>query len=163
MIMRYIRGNRGFTMVEVVVVLILLAILTPFVVSRFTTSNVELIAQADVLKSHLRYAQIKAMNDTVTWGITLTNPTTYSLFKTGVTPPPSNLPGDTSYNHTLTDGVTVTVTSGLPVGVTSITYSEWGIPVDGSGTALTSNVVLTLSKGSQSTALTITRNTGFIQ
>ena len=145
-------------MIEVVMVLIVLAVLTPFVLSRFTTSNVEVIAQVDVLKSHLRYAQIKAMNDTVTWGIALTNSTTYTFFKTGVTPPPpSNLPGDTSYTHTLTNNVTITSS------VTSVTFNEWGSPVDGSGTPLTANVTVTLtpSQGSASN-ITITKNTGFI-
>ncbi len=152
------KNQLGFTMIEVVVVLIVLAVLTPFVLSRFTTSNVELIAQADVLKSHLRYAQIKAMNDTVTWGISLTNSTIYTLFKTGVTPPPANLPGDTSYTHTLTNNVTIT--SGVG---TSITFNEWGSPVDGSGTPLTTDITVTLtpSQGSAST-ITITKNTGYI-
>ena len=149
--------DKGFTMIELVVVLIVLAIMTPIILSRFSTSNAELIAQVDVLKSHLRYAQLMAMNDTASWGITLTNSTTYTLFKTGVSPPPSNLPGDTSYTHTLIKGVTIT--SGVG---TSFRFNEWGNPVDGSGTPLTPvTITLTPSQGSASNII-ITKITGFI-
>lgn len=141
-------------MIEVVVVLIVLAVLTPFVLSRFTTSNVELVAQADVLKSHLRYAQIKAMNDTDpnTWGISFSSSTTYTLQKNGATAlAPNNLPGDTSQTHTLTNNVTIT--SGVG---TSVTFNEWGSP---GGVDFT--VTLTPSHGSPST-ISVTKNTGFI-
>jgi prepilin-type N-terminal cleavage/methylation domain-containing protein len=153
-----ITGNRGLTMIEVVVVLIVLAILTPFVVSRFTTSNVELIAQTDVLKSHLRYAQIKAMGDTVSWGINVSSSTTYTLYKNNLTAT-SNLPGDTSPVHTLTNGATVSVTAG---GVSTVAFNEWGTPINGSGTPLNVNVILTLSHGGQSGTITVTKNTGFV-
>jgi len=139
-------------MLEMVVVLILLAILGSFVLIKFTTSNVELIVQADILKSHLRYAQIKAMNDTVTWGISFSTATTYTLQRSGITAPSShNLPGDNSQTHTLTNGVTIT--SGVG---TSVAFNEWGSP---GGADF--EVWLSTSQGSPS-RITVTKNTGFI-
>jgi prepilin-type N-terminal cleavage/methylation domain-containing protein len=147
--------QRGFTMIEMIVVLIVMAIFSTVVYSRFNTGNAELIAQADVLKSHLRYAQLMAMNDTSTWGIKITNSTTYELFKTAVTPPPSNLPGDNSYTHVLTGNIEI-------IG-SSVSFNEWGTPVDGSGTLITTSPLMTL-KPSTGTGIDIIIEgiTGFI-
>ena len=146
------RERHGFTMIEVVVVLILLVVFSSLVLSMFSTSNVELIAQSEILKSHLRYAQIKAMNDTVTWGISFSTATTYTLQRSGITAPSSNnLPGDNSQTHTLTNGVTIT--SGVG---TSVTFNEWGSPG-----GVDFIVILIPSQGS-ATTITITKNTGFI-
>ena len=68
-------NQRGFSMIEMVIVLIVMAIMASYIMFRGTAGN-DLIAQAEILKSHLRYAQIKAMNDTDVnvpggWGIQL--------------------------------------------------------------------------------------------
>ncbi len=143
-------------MIEVVVVLILLAILTPVVISKFETSGVRLITNTDILKSHLRYAQIKAMNDTVPWGIHIPNANSYILYKNNVT---ANdiLPGETAQTHTLTDNITVTAGVG-----TTAAFNEWGAPVDGSGAPVAENIIITLSDGVQPGSITVTKNTGFI-
>ena len=59
----------GFTTVEVIAVLLLLAVITAVVVSRYSTGTVDAVASADKLKVHLRYAQMRAMNSDVTWGV----------------------------------------------------------------------------------------------
>jgi prepilin-type N-terminal cleavage/methylation domain-containing protein len=41
----------GFTMIEMVLVLIVMAILGTFIISRATTSDNELLAQTEILKS----------------------------------------------------------------------------------------------------------------
>ena len=61
--------QRGFTMIEMVIVLIVMAIIATFILVRATPGSIDLIAQTEILKSHLRYDQIRAMNDTVSWGI----------------------------------------------------------------------------------------------
>ncbi len=63
------RACRGFTLVEVVVVLILLGVLAAVVASRIVSFQAQLHGQAAALKSHLRYAQTLAMNTGRTWGI----------------------------------------------------------------------------------------------
>jgi prepilin-type N-terminal cleavage/methylation domain-containing protein len=157
-------GNQGFTMIEIVVVLVVLFILSAVVISRYMTiSTNELMVETDGLKANLRYAQIKAMNDTVDtaplgWGI-FPNSTSYTLVKNNITAT-SNLPGDNSPTHILTNGVTVAVTAG---GVATVAFNEWGAPIDASGIPVTGNVTLTLTKSGEAPAnITVTKNTGFI-
>lgn len=59
----------GFTLVEVIAVLILLGVLGAVVASRARQSHAELDGQAAALATHLRYAQTLAMNTGRTWGI----------------------------------------------------------------------------------------------
>jgi len=154
---RVIADRRGFSMIEAVVVLVIIAILAPIVVSQAfkETDTTPLITEAEILKSNLRYAQIRAMNDTVTWGIRIASAAAYTLIRTGFTAP--NLPGDSSATHTLTGGVTFS--SG--VGST-ILFNEWGAPVDGSGVPLSANTAVTLSLSGQSNTVTVTKNTGYL-
>jgi MSHA pilin protein MshC len=148
--------QRGFTMIEIVVVLIILAIMAPFVITRVTTDTNNLITQAEILKSHLRYAQLRALNDTVSWGIYFTGTNSYTLYKSGTT---ANdlLPGENSQTRTLpTD---ITITSGI--GSTTA-FNEWGSPVDAGGTPVTVTQTITLAQGTTTSNITITKNTGFI-
>jgi MSHA pilin protein MshC len=147
--------HRGFTMIEIVVVLIVLAIMAPFVITRVTTDTNNLITQTEILKSHLRYAQIMAMNDTVPWGIRVPNANSYILYKNNAT---ANdiLPGETPgvppapQTHTLPTDVTITS------GVATYNFDDWGSPG-------TSTLTITLSQGTTTSSITITRNTGYVQ
>lgn len=159
-------NNNGFTIIELVVVLILLSIFTPIVISRFGSNDVKLITNTDILKSHLRYAQIKAMNDTLQpssnprWEIYIPDATSYALYRrddsdvrTGI-----NLPDETplSPTHALSSGITLTSASD------TIAFNDWGSPVDNSGTPLAADTIITLSDGAQTRSVTITKITGFI-
>ena len=153
--------EKGFTMIEIVVVLLVLFILSAVVVSRYATAYPnELIAETDGLKAKLRYAQIKAMSDTVQpsgnprWEFEITNATAYALYRRGDdgVRVSVNLPGEvpSSATHNLPAGVTLTSGVGLV-----ITFDDWGSPG-------ASNISIALTKGTQSSSVTITRNTGFI-
>lgn len=77
--------NRGFTLLEVVAVLVILGILTAVAVTRLVNHDTEVYAGADALKSHLRYAQTMAMNSNLSsgasaWGVSGTVGS-YRLFK----------------------------------------------------------------------------------
>jgi len=52
----------GFTLIEIISVLVVLGLLVAVVVSRMTNYDTEVRMGTDVLKEHLRYAQTKAMN-----------------------------------------------------------------------------------------------------
>ncbi|MFC1829436.1 Tfp pilus assembly protein FimT/FimU [Thermodesulfobacteriota bacterium] len=74
--------NSGFTMIEIITVLMIASIISLVVISRFSGTNSELIAQIGVIKSHLRYAQSKAMATSSFWYILFeTTPAKYSLYK----------------------------------------------------------------------------------
>ena len=154
--------NRGFTMIEIVIVLVVLFIVSAVVMSRYTTTGThELMAETDALKSSLRYAQIQSLNDdtiTLGWGIHFPNNTSYILYKNGAPagvmipvkdpdpvkdPPPNN-------THTLQGNVRIT--SGVG---TTVAFNKWGSPGTGS-------VSITLQRGTENSTITITSNTGFI-
>jgi prepilin-type N-terminal cleavage/methylation domain-containing protein len=142
-------NHRGFTMIEMVMVLIVLVIVSTVIAYRPTTGSNDLIVQSEILKSHLRYVQIRAMNDTVTWGINIPDAGSYVLYKNN-TQATSQLPGETAQTHALP--VVIAITSGVG---TTINFDEWGSPG-------TSTLTITLSKGTETSNITITKNTGYI-
>jgi len=152
--------DRGFTMLEVVIILIVMGIIGVIVISRLWGTDVNLIAQTEVVKSHLRYAQSRAMNTDVIWGINLTG-STYSLFKNGSTANKVILPAEDSDTRSLPSGITVETAI--------ISFDSWGIPhtdaaaTDGQELAAgDSEEEITISSGGDTKTITITPNTGFI-
>ena len=59
----------GFTLLEILIVLILVSIFVTLAVVQHSTSDATLVAQCEVLKSHLRYAQTRSIDTDVHWGI----------------------------------------------------------------------------------------------
>jgi prepilin-type N-terminal cleavage/methylation domain-containing protein len=146
---RQIGGKTGFTMIEIVAVLLILGIITAVVVSRMAdTTAYDLSSQMEVLKAHLRLAQSRAMGSSSPWGINFATSTTYYLFQgTGSTTPVLIL-GE--------DNATVDLTikkSGLTIGSTPqrITFDAYGSPG-------TTTVTVTTNGGN----ITVTKSTGFI-
>lgn len=142
----------GFTMIEVIVVLFIMAIVASYVLFRPSTSVNELVAEAEILKSHLRYAQIKAMNgdENETWGIHLADAKNYIIYKNNAQAT-DILPGETAQTHTFP--TEVSVTSGVG---TTVNFTNWGSPVAGAQT-------ITLTQATSTSSITVTKNTGYIQ
>jgi prepilin-type N-terminal cleavage/methylation domain-containing protein len=145
--------NKGFTLIEVIAVLIILGIVAAVVVSRGLTTNNDLIPQADIVKSHLRFAQLKALADdstsSSTWGIAFSG-TFYTLQNNLATATTATLPG-------ASDGTTHTFPSGVTVaGDTPITFDSWGSPLGGGPKTVT------LSQGGASITINIADITGYI-
>jgi prepilin-type N-terminal cleavage/methylation domain-containing protein len=61
--------NGGFTMMEVIVVLILLGLLSAFLASRMFVSNADVVGQAASIRNSIRYAQSMAMKYGTIWGM----------------------------------------------------------------------------------------------
>ncbi len=147
----------GFTLIEVISVLFILSVITAVVVSRIWNTETEVIAQAEVIKSHLRYAQTRAMSTNVKWGIDFTD-TGYTLIKDSDDDGPDaadikRLPGEGSDILAFTSGISVTPMTisfdykGIPYIFSGGTYTEGGTVID---------------LGSDNPSITITQNTGFI-
>ncbi len=135
-------------MVEIIAVLIIIGIVVAVVVSQTTpTSTYNLATEVETLKVHLRYAQLRAMSDTDTWGIRFESGS-YTLQEDG-TDTSFFLPNENSATHTFESGVSKTS------GDTTVTIDDWGSPG-------TSNNTITLSAGGTSRTITVTKNTGFI-
>jgi MSHA pilin protein MshC len=135
------RNAHGFTLIEIIAVLVIIGIMSAVAVTIFSSlDKYKLISEVEILKTHLRYAQSRAMSDTVSWGIVL-NGNRYTLLRDNAAT--SNLPNENSNTHYLQEGVTV---SG-----DDVTFDTWGSP----------GIQATITVGGSKT-VTITANTGFI-
>ena len=142
------RRSSGFTLMEVIVVIILLGILAVVAIVRFTDAGSEDIAAANTLKTHLRYAQIRAMGDIEWWGIDIES-NKYTLIREAGGVP--NLPGE---NKAYLDSIPVDISP-----IVTIRFSPGrGQPIDASQTVIETKQDITV--GSQT--ISITPETGFI-
>jgi len=143
-------GKGGFTMIEIIAVLVILGILSAVVAVKMSgTSDYDLASQVEVVKNHLRYAQIRAMNTDTNWGINFTSPEQYNLFEVvGSTPTARLLPGEDNATVILTNKSKLTITP--PTGG-SVTFDSYGSP--GAET-----ITIETTGGT----ITVTQNTGFI-
>ena len=140
-----LQDSKGFTMIEIIAVLIILGIIAAVVVSRgMSTGDVNLQTEINTLKGHLRFAQSRAMNDLqgTKWGISLAR-NSYTLIRvdTSGTTSPLSLPGESSATHSF-----------APISATTATvlFDDWGSPD-----------INALTFGGKT--ITITPNTGFIE
>jgi MSHA pilin protein MshC len=143
------RGSAGFTLVEILAVLLILGIVTVVVVSRWADRRaIDLSSQVEAVKSHLRLAQSRAMSSRSPWGIDFETKTTYYLFQgTGSTNPVRITGEDTDKVSLPARGSALSIES-APLRVT---FDQYGSPGE-------SSLTLTTNGGN----ITITRKTGFI-
>ncbi|WP_457570736.1 pilus assembly FimT family protein [Desulfovulcanus sp.] len=122
------KGNSGFTLIEIIAVFIILAILAAVAVSR-TVLNDDSISKIDIVKSHLRYAQVRAMNMNQVRGIK-SDGNKYWLFRNGNSNDKALLPGE--------DNIDVSI----KMDKFTLSFDKKGIPCsDEAGTMpLTSNL-----------------------
>jgi len=120
------KNDRGLTLFEIIVALLVVGILSAVIVSRISSTSVyDLKSQTEIIKSHIRYAQARAMNSTMTWGIRFDTTTSYFLYNDGDFNNKMMLPGETSDTVTLPGNIT----TNIPSGKTRIySFDSWGRP-----------------------------------
>ena len=156
-------------MIEIIAVLLVISIIGAAAVisGGYSTSDYDLTSQTEIIKGHLRYAQARAMNTDIVWGIDFSSATTYSLFKyTGGSNVPVDLPGEASSTVVFQDG------NGNPTGMTvtvaTVSFDSRGKPYTGEPPAQTLQNegdgwrTITLSYEGGTETIRITNNTGFI-
>ena len=148
-------NERGFTILEVIVVLILISVISVVIISRTVNiQQVDLGAQTDKVQTHIRYAHTMAMkrSDTI-WGIKCDG-TDYWLFKKDET--------ETIIVRFLgEDSDKVPMSS---MGAFTLFFDKFGIPYDYYTDESTNNKILApLSIQIDSQTFNITPETGFIQ
>lgn len=148
---RKTKNQRGFTMVEVITVLLIIALIAVVAAVRLSsTSSYDLSAQVEVLKTHLRLAQVRAMSTSSPCGICFSSSTAYYLFEgTGSTTPVA-IPGESGATVDLTakkSALSVTSTGSIP----RVTFDAYGSP---------GNATLTITTNGGD--IKVTKNTGFI-
>ena len=157
------RNAHGFTLIEIVVVLLLIGIISAAVFSRsITTDQINFTGQADKIKSHIRYAQSLAMKRNQNWGIFNTG-SAYWLFgpwvSIGDEATPVSLPDQQSNMISLVD-------LNLDLSPAFILYFDGlGKPYQVVGGPLIVDLAITLDNlpdRSQSQSFSITAETGLV-
>ena len=161
------RNNHGFTLIEIIAVLLLMSIIAASVLVRgMDTDQIDLMAQVAKIRNHIRYAQAMAMKRSdKNWGIKCDG-NAYWFFE-GTNPDDSAsqlpLPGEKNSQILLAD-IDVTV-DGF-----ELYFDKYGRPYtaytdETSNTPVSAGnpLAITISAGSGSVTLSITPETGLIQ
>lgn len=138
----------GFSVLEVIVALLLLGMLSATVWTGIRNTHAEVVAEAGILRAHLRFAQGMAMaNNTAAWSV-LINQRSYTLQRDGDTAP-VNWPGENAATRILPTGVQ------FAQGTGEHGFCQWGCP----GNTLT----ITLSDGQHQETIQVLSLTGLVQ
>jgi len=160
-------NSRGFTMIEIIAVLLILGFLAFTAVSMlYQPEAVEVPERLETLKSHLRFAQAAALNSSNVWGIEMVDSRTYALFRMNDdgTSTRIRLPGESAVTVTLPSAVSAGATCG-GAGITVISFTTWGVPCttkSSSPAVAAADIVITLAQGSESKSVTMIKNTGYL-
>ncbi len=163
------RNSHGFTLIEIIVVLVLISIISAALFARsITTAQINLVGEVAKIRNHIRYAQSLAMkgvamNSDERWGIKCLGGQ-YWLFNYenfGDDNNPVILPGEDTDTISLSDlKVNMTVFT-LFFDSLGVPYKQnWNIPVE-PGNPLTVTISA-VADPTKSRDLTITPETGLI-
>jgi MSHA pilin protein MshC len=144
-----LKNQSGFTMIEVISVLVIIGIVAAVVITRATsTRDYDLISQVEAVKGHLRFAQSVAMGLNTSHGIHFDSQTTYYLYN-ATNSVKKLLPGQNE----------LTVDMGKKKSDLKITsVSKNPVVFDGYGSPGTDTITITTNGGT----IVITKNTGYI-
>jgi prepilin-type N-terminal cleavage/methylation domain-containing protein len=172
-------NRKGFTLLEVVAVLVIMGIITVLAVSQFSSNQYKLIAARDTLTSHLRLAQARAMStsaDNVTafsvWGVRFISTTQYHLFSCNQASTCDPTVAANQVAFLGADSIIVNITNNVQVttnGSGVIAFDRFGTQYDAaadvsdSSKARTTQLTLTLQDNNGNTmTINITPQTGMI-
>lgn len=154
--MSYFKSSEGFTLIETIAAMIIIGILSAVIISRVTsTADTDRLAKADMLKSHIRYAQMRSINMSsatsgcnAAFGMSI-SANSYFMFKDCDANSKVILPGA---NDTIVSIPGMNLTSQL------VTFDNWGRPcTDLLGATL---AVDNMNLGQ---SIIIAKNTGFVE
>jgi prepilin-type N-terminal cleavage/methylation domain-containing protein len=142
-------GARGFTIVELVAVLVVMGILAVVAMTKSSMSQRDLDAVARLLRSNLQFAQELAMTHGSTYGFHPRSATQYEIFEGSAGTPATN-PQD---NNPFIVTISPVQFSSTPADVS---FLKSGQPSAGA------DATITLSGGGGSRIITVQQSTGFV-
>ena len=156
------RNSRGFTLVEITVVVILIGIIAAAVFARsISVDQINIVGEVDKIRNHIRFAQSMAMKRNDVWVISC-DATQYWLSDNIITLNPVALPGATSDRISLAD-------LGVSMNSFAVYFDPLGIPYHSYTDEDTNSPVtpgnprnIVISAGSESRTLTVTPQTGWV-
>lgn len=123
----------GFSLMEMVAVLLVVAVLAVFALPRLSSTQPAPILDANSLKGYLRYTQSMAMADIVSWSLTVEQPAAPAATKATI-----KRAGAVVSSHSFqTRGVSAGITTFDPMGVPAGTMSYTVTSTDGSAAPVT--------------------------
>src|SRR5262245_44884335 len=128
------RHGRGFTLIELVVVIVIAVILSAFVISRINTRSFETEGYANQVAAAVRYAQRIAIGQHRNVTVTVAS---NSVALTYADAP---LAGVAVHKPPGTDAFTVVAPSGVTVGGSSFSFTALGRPTAGGTITVTGDV-----------------------
>lgn len=150
-------AEAGFTLVELIVIIVLVTLLAFVAAPRFTGGGMEVSSQAEQLATDIRYTQTLSMTRGDRYRINLTAAGYQVTDSAGN---PETHPGTGSTNFIALDGVAL---SGYNPPLTNnyVIFDGRGVPyVDTAGSALAGNAVITLTAQGITRTVTVSPETG---
>lgn len=144
--------QQGFTLFELVMVIIIIGVLAAIAIPRFSLQDSSVHAQAAQVARDIRHAQMLAMSQGRTLTFQSLGTTYRCVDSTGtvITDPATQQP----FNFTLNNGVS------LSVG--TVNFDSLGRPVSGGTLVSAADIPFTVSGETQTSNLTVSRVTGFV-
>ena len=167
------KNTDGFSLVEVIAVLVIVVIVSTLIISQSGSFSADLVAQTDILRTHLRHAQALGMAGSDASGIVGIKCDTafYWMFK-GNDPDANivSLPDDPRYN-TNNDNKLNLAQKKIAIGTAfTVFFDERGIPYSAytsetAKTPYTEDLLIQVTPAGEASpveTITVTQHTGFI-
>lgn len=160
-------GARGFTLIEIVAVLVIVAILATVLLNRFSGQDYSVSAQASVIRENVRYSQSMAMKRGLMHGIKCDG-TYYWVFRTNNPDLPANevsVPGQSSRKISLASLRVSVPAFTLLFDTSGIPYTAYVDTANNNPVSDANAVTINVDSIPSGTAvlLHITPDTGFVQ
>ena len=146
----------GFTLIEVITVLLIIGILSAVILTRGGSLNSDLPARMGEVRSQLRYLQLMAMKNGISYLVLTCDGTDYWAYNSADPNKHLPLPGESAAKIPLAD-------KKMQMPPFTISFDAFGIPYNGSPQVkLANNATISITVGGQTDSLSVTPETGFV-